>query len=847
MSDPDIYTVGWICAITTEFVAARAFLDEEHKGPKHVAHHDNNNYILGRIGEHNVVIAVLPDGDYGTASAAGVARDMLHSFPNIRIGLMVGIGGGAPSAKHDIRLGDIVVSAPRGSHGGVFQYDFGKTIQYQEFQATRFLDQPPAILRAAVSGLKAQFEADGHQIQEAIQAAFVKKPRLRQKYDQLDPSTDRLYRADIVHPPEAEVEAACLISCGSDTSLLVARPARDQDEDNPMIHYGLIASANQLMKDAVIRDKLAQEEDVLCFEMEAAGLMNHFPCLVIRGICDYSDTHKNNLWQGYAAMAAAAYTKNILNRIAPNRVEVVRKLSELLNEMDSTLTNMHTDIKSIRMDKYSDDLMQWLAPPHVSFNMNKAIEARYPGSGRRLLESEAYTTWKKGDNSFLWLHGIPGCGKTILASTVIEDLQKNQSQSALQTLLYFYFDFTDSRKQLFENTLRSLVWQIYCRNENSRQHLNSLYSSTCRGGKEQPSFDSLQRTFTEMMGNLEEVWIVLDALDECETRNKLLSWIRNIAQDSSAQVNIRLLVTSRPEQDIMTAIQRHASDEQIIAISHNLLESDIRNYVQARVREHEGLSRWRGYKEIQDQIEASLLEKANGMFRWVSCQLDALEDCLERKSLFRALQSLPKTLDETYERILASIPSAHVQHTRRILQFLTYSERPLRLDEAVDAIAVDVGKNVARGRRFDFKDRLPVPEEITRYCSSLVALVSRQGKYREEQTVKEIQLAHFSVKDYLASDRLESKIGPYLQETSARSAITEVCLAYLLELEQSKSAREIKNTFYFAHYAARYWASHAIISERNSQYAFKLMKELFLNRPRIESWCLLYDPDRSWA
>ncbi|KAF6789964.1 pfs domain-containing protein, partial [Colletotrichum musicola] len=136
MSDPQAYTVGWICAVTAESVAARAFLDEEHRGPRHVAQHDNNSYVLGCIGSHNVVIAALPEGEYGTTSAATVAKDMLHSFPNVRIGLMVGIGGGAPSQKHDIRLGDIVVSKPGDGDGGVFQYDFGKTIQDCSFQET---------------------------------------------------------------------------------------------------------------------------------------------------------------------------------------------------------------------------------------------------------------------------------------------------------------------------------------------------------------------------------------------------------------------------------------------------------------------------------------------------------------------------------------------------------------------------------------------------------------------------------------------------------------------------------------------------------------------------------------
>lgn len=119
--------------------------------------------------------------------------------------------------------------------------------------------------------------------------------------------------------------------CGDDSTSLVSRPPRSEGEDNPAIHYGLIASANQLMKDAIIRDELAAEFDVLCFEMEAAGLMNQFPCLVIRGICDYSDSHKNKEWQGYAAMAAAAYTKDLLYRIPPTKVETAQRICDILS------------------------------------------------------------------------------------------------------------------------------------------------------------------------------------------------------------------------------------------------------------------------------------------------------------------------------------------------------------------------------------------------------------------------------------------------------------------------------------------------------------------------------------
>jgi nucleoside phosphorylase len=333
MSNSKDYTVGWICAVYPEYVAAQAFLDEKHDGPEYVSPNDNNDYTLGKIGKHNVVIAVLPDGEYGIASATGVARDMLHSFPNVRIGLMVGIGGGAPSQKHDVRLGDIVVSAPRDTNGGVFQYDFGKTIQKQSFQITGFLSPPPAVLRAAVSGLKAQYESDGHRLEETVSSILEKKPRLQRKYKRPETNSDRLYQSGVTH--YLNDSSNCTAVCGDGPSKTVFRPERAKDEDNPAIHYGLIASANQLMKDATVRDTLAAEKDVLCFEMEAAGLMNHFPCLVIRGICDYSDSHKNKEWQGYAAMVAAAYAKNLLYRIPPNKVEAEARISDIVSAGES--------------------------------------------------------------------------------------------------------------------------------------------------------------------------------------------------------------------------------------------------------------------------------------------------------------------------------------------------------------------------------------------------------------------------------------------------------------------------------------------------------------------------------
>jgi nucleoside phosphorylase len=328
MPNRENYTVGWICAIEPEYVAARAFLDEKHGRLDHVSSNDNNDYTLGKIKDHNVVITVLPKGEFGISSAASAARDMAHTFPNVRIGLMVGIGGGAPSQKHDIRLGDIVVSTPGNGNSGILQYDYGKSIQDQSFRHTGFLNQPPRPLLAACTGLQAHYTSDGHQLEEAINSILESNPNLQEKgYRRPEPSSDRLYQSTVAHLNE---EASCATDCSDDPSNLILRPERTA-KDNLTIHYGLIASANRVMKHALIRDKLAAEKDVLCFEMEAAGLMNHFPCLVIRGICDYSDSHKNKEWQGYAAMTAAAYAKDILCRIPPTEVEAEGKIVDILS------------------------------------------------------------------------------------------------------------------------------------------------------------------------------------------------------------------------------------------------------------------------------------------------------------------------------------------------------------------------------------------------------------------------------------------------------------------------------------------------------------------------------------
>ena len=201
------YTVGWVCAIEIERVVAREVLDEEYtrdKEPWINTSQDHNSYTFGRISGHNVVIASLPQGRYGSASAAIVATQMQSSFSALQIRLMVGIAGGAPSEKHDIRLGDVVVSSPTMGYGGIIQYDFGKTIQTHEFQITSYMAPPPDHLLIAVARLKAQHKADGHSIAERVAHILGANARLIAECSR--PSRDRLYQADYVHSDQEECD-----------------------------------------------------------------------------------------------------------------------------------------------------------------------------------------------------------------------------------------------------------------------------------------------------------------------------------------------------------------------------------------------------------------------------------------------------------------------------------------------------------------------------------------------------------------------------------------------------------------------------------------------------------------
>jgi nucleoside phosphorylase len=327
--------------------AARAMLDEIHPSIPAV---DNGIYVLGGISGHNIVVACLPAGVYGICSASLVATRMTFSFPKITFVLMVGIAGGVPSYKADLRLGDVVVSRPMGTLSGVVQYDYGKTIRDGKLHRAGSLSKPPSFLLSATAALEASHALERTKIPSLLSQMLQRYPSMdRFLYPATEP--DILFESDYQHI-QSSSHKACM-DCSQRHSIR-RRPRTSSD---PVIHYGIVASGNQVMRDGLTRDRIAHEfgDSILSFEMEASGLMDNFPCLVIRGICDYADSHKNKQWQPYAAAAAAAYAKELLSTI-PARHDPRAQESDTYSPRqapDEYRSFQHATIRSI--DDYQPD------------------------------------------------------------------------------------------------------------------------------------------------------------------------------------------------------------------------------------------------------------------------------------------------------------------------------------------------------------------------------------------------------------------------------------------------------------------------------------------------------------
>ncbi|KAF3256424.1 hypothetical protein TWF192_001849 [Orbilia oligospora] len=802
----DDYTIGWVCALPIEMAVAIAMLDQIHASSSLQRHpNDHNTYTLGEIGDHNVAIACLPSGGYGVVSAATVASQMSSTFTSINSWLMVGVGGGVPDQKNDIRLGDIVVSH------SVIQYDYGKTLAGGRFERTSISKTPSQALLTAINKLRADHEISKSRIPIFLSEMLNKNPEMRAKYVYQGQEYDFLYEADYDHPESQDTCELC------QRERLVGRHPRN--ETSPRIYYGPIASGNQVMKHGITRDRLKKELEILCFEMEAAGLMDNFPCLVIRGICDYADSHKNKKWQEYSAATAAAYTKELLLTMPAARVTV-----------QAPAVIPATDLETMEKRKAVMDALKF---NHMD-NRQVTIKTAHAETCRWLLTKPEFKNWLDDNqisdhHGFLWIKGKPGTGKSTLMKFALKHCERT-----IKKAKFLSFFFNARGEGLEKSTIgmyRSLLYQLLKKIPRLQTVFDTLGSPETLASAYSSDIRLLQDTFSRALGQMGQGRLVcfIDALDECDEDQirEMLNFLWDLGVNpdldtpaTSGGVQLRVCFSSRHYPHITLKKGR-----EMILEGQEGHDRDIVSYLATELI---------GKGKTVQQIREEILKKSSGIFLWVVLVVQILNKVYDgggRPSLLRQrLEELPVGLSDLFKEILIK-DTENKRDLLLCIEWILHAKRPLKPVELYIAILSG-----------NYPEELGVwdPEEITEEDMGRFILNSSKGLAEfTKSSDQTVQFIHESVRDFLIKEnglnQLWSDFGSSSHERLKLSCFNYINIDMSQDLppsdtklpsaasQEALEIRELASTkFPFLEYAVQNVLYHADLASNseNSQEAF---------------------------
>ncbi|KAK6512514.1 hypothetical protein TWF481_001398 [Arthrobotrys musiformis] len=803
--DRKSYSLGWICALPLEFAAAIAMLDERHS-PLPQDRSDDNTYEFGRIGSYHVIIACLPSGVYGVTSAAIVAKQMRQSFPDIEAALMVGIAGGAPDPpQRDIRLGDVVVSEPVPGFGGVLQYDFGKTVQAGRFVQSGVLNKPPKVFLAATAKLKADSQLQGgsqpgseayprkknsvyvdriiaHSLENGIvPLEFARPPNY----------SDKLFKADYDHPPEND-------SCNLCNSI-VERASRLNDE--PYIHYGLIASGNQVMKHGLTRDLLAREKGVSCFEMEAAGIMDELPSLVIRGICDYSDSHKNKVWQPYAALSAAAFAKELILRLPFRAGERVQPERIVLNLPIA---------EGAAYWSYTDQ--------HKSGCL----------AGTRVDLLKAITNWIENPEgkTIFWLLGKAGTGKSTISRTVAENLNISRQ---LAGSFFFNREEGDRRTgaRFFTTIATQLAnydFEIGSKIKKAIQVDPDIFMKNLKEQFDKLIFQPLSEV--RDLAKTASLVLVVDALDECEETETIKLIIHLLGQLKGLKtVDMRVFLTSREDLPIISGFKKLPGNIYENTALHEIpdIEHDITLFIQDefdKIREERDDASLPEKWPSEEHLE-KLVQRATPLFIYAAtlCKFigdeqwdpeDQIKVVLDYQTEWQTSQLQITYLPVLNQLVVGQNPSQQqrlLEEFRQIVGTIINLASPMSAPSL--ARLLSLRENTVRCRLRPLQSVLDIPKNIN----------------------DPIRTFHLSFRDFLLDRSFREKNIFWVDESESHKFIASKCIDLMSGSTEAGLRRnicnlpspgtlrsEIRGEVIGKHfppelrYACRYWISHLVRS-----------------------------------
>ncbi|KAF8490662.1 hypothetical protein F5888DRAFT_1098085 [Russula emetica] len=531
-----------------------------------------------------------------------------------------------------------------------------------------------------------------------------------------------------------------------------------------------------------------------------------------------------------------------------NKVQDVRgdvrdvddRVQDIGNHISIRVQGVDDKLDQANRNQLRDNLLRWLSPRDPSTNHNIASKAHHNGTAEWFFRGGIYSRWKS-TGSFLWIHGKPGSGKSVLCSSIIQDITALRD-AGRASMAYFYFDFRDVDKQKLHDLLPSLLIQLSARSDHCCDILSQLYSAHDRG-VQKPSDRAMIGCLKEML-SLEAqppIYIILDALDECPVtstvppspRDEVLEFVEDLV--ALHLPNLHICVTSRPEHNIRVVLEG-LTEHPVSLHDESGQQEDIANYVTSFVRSNRRMQRWRD--EDKNLVIKTLSEKADGMFRWVFCQLELLRQCLP-PSVQRILEELPESLDETYERILREIGKPNQGHAHRLLQCLVAAVRPLEVKELAEVLAFDFNTEGIPKLNQDWRWE-DQEEAVMSACSSLVMIV-KDGDSRV------VQLSHFSVKEFLTANRLAEPMRDvsryHIRLEAAHTILVRACLGVLLRLDDGIDCDNIEG-FPLALYAAQYWARHARIENVSSRIKDGMECLFDADKPHFATWLWIYNEDQ---
>lgn len=760
------YTVGWVCALAVELKAAKATLDRIHAVslPADPTKKDTNAYLLGSLNGHNVVVAYPASGEYGTTSVADVVTQLRASFHSLRFSLIVGVGGGVPSAKEDIRLGDIVVGKSTADRPAFVQYDLGGEGAEDHFKDGRALNQPSPLLLTAAAKTET-----AHVFDESQLSLYVSEIVQKDSSTFAHPGSEQdvLFDPDYDHPTIEPAEDGC-DHCNPDK--ICNRPPRE--DQNPRVHYGPIASSNRLMRHGATRDKLAREQGIFCFDTEAAGLMAAAQCLVIRGICDYADSHSSKLWHAYAATAAAAYAKELLSFIPT------------ISKPMSGAANSYVVAAPIL-----DALL--LTRPEVDRRSLIALKGRrVDGTCEWLIQHSSYQKWLvDADAPLLWISGGPGKGKSMLAIYLTEELQP-VVDSTEDVLLYYFCSNRDKNRNTSLTIMRGILHQWLNLRPHLAHHIKNSFEGTKTTKYTISSFVSLWRIFLTLLqhSGSSQVICVLDGLDECEKKSlkQLLDAAGSYLSKSGekSKPRLKLILLSRPEPAILESklggYQRIKLDE-----SNTEISNDVDRYIFAKVAElasEQNLS-----KEMILHVRQTLLAGAEGTFLWVGFVANELKGRSWSK-FNEILRSVPKGLGGIYRRLLQQVEDK--EQLVSILRWIVLAARPLTVEELTVAAGIKAS------------GKLHATEVMKDRLVSCGLMVKIEGDV--------VNLVHESAKEFFQSDQVNVEgVNMFHMNQNTHRMLLQICLTHVegsYGRPRSNSDKPLHNSL--VTYASLYWPVH---------------------------------------